>query len=137
MTNSFADVLIFSVSPVVQRSSIRRLLPSVHPRTPECCEARPRIRITLREAHQHADQPHPARLLRARRERPRSRNATDKRDELAPPHRRLRGSRQGIVASHTCNGKDPPMSALGQKTTFAPRKMPRTLATTLRSTTRS
>src|SRR5262249_44037386 len=27
-------------------------------------------------------------------------------DELAPPHRRLRGSRQGIIASQTCNGKD-------------------------------
>jgi hypothetical protein len=34
--------------------------------------------------HQHADTPHPIRLLRARRERPRHSRAAQKRDELAP-----------------------------------------------------
>jgi hypothetical protein len=33
--------------------------------------------------HQHADTPHPIRLLRARRERPRHCRAAQKRDELA------------------------------------------------------
>ena len=38
-----------------------------------------------RTAREHANAPHPLRLLRARRERPR-RCAAEKRDELAPPH---------------------------------------------------
>src|SRR5262249_50310446 len=36
------------------------------------------------ERHKHANAPHPARLLPARRERPRSRCAAEQRDELAP-----------------------------------------------------
>src|SRR5262249_42477574 len=36
--------------------------------------------------HQHADAPDPLALLRARRERPHGRSATEKRDELAPLH---------------------------------------------------
>jgi hypothetical protein len=35
------------------------------------------------EVNEHADAPHPLALLRARRERPRSRRAAEKRDELA------------------------------------------------------
>jgi hypothetical protein len=44
------------------------------------------FRIIRAKAHQHADAPHPFRLLRARRERPSrgSRSAAEKRDELAP-----------------------------------------------------
>ena len=38
---------------------------------PERCEARLRFRIVLGDGHEHADAPHPAGLLRARRERPR------------------------------------------------------------------
>jgi hypothetical protein len=37
----------------------------------------------LDRAHQHADAPHPLRLLRARRERPRRRGAAEQRDEIA------------------------------------------------------
>src|SRR5262245_23343405 len=48
------------------RANIR--LPDLQEEIAQRCEARPRIRIALRKAHQHADQPHPARLLRARRE---------------------------------------------------------------------
>jgi hypothetical protein len=40
--------------------------------------------IALSKRRQH--RPHLARLLRARRERPRRRSAAEKRDELAPPH---------------------------------------------------
>src|SRR5262249_57533757 len=36
--------------------------------------------------HKHADPPHPLGLLRARRERPRGRRATEQRDELAALH---------------------------------------------------
>src|SRR6185369_16533224 len=36
--------------------------------------------------HEHADAPHALRLLRTRAERPRSRRAAEKRDELTPPH---------------------------------------------------
>ena len=39
-----------------------------------------------REAHEHADAPHPLALLRARRQRPRRRRAAEQRDELAPFH---------------------------------------------------
>src|SRR5215831_3647054 len=42
-------------------------------RTPERCQPRLRSPIALRIAHQHADQPRPVRLLRARCERPRRR----------------------------------------------------------------
>jgi hypothetical protein len=40
--------------------------------------------IARRKGHEHADAPHPlARLLRARRERPRGSRAAEERDELA------------------------------------------------------
>src|SRR6516225_3488979 len=46
--------------------------------------------ISRREGHEHPDTTHPLGLLCARRERPRSRRATEQRDEVAPcsvPHR--------------------------------------------------
>src|SRR5262245_53398436 len=43
------------------------------------------VRIVFAPCHQHADPPHPVRLLRARRERPR-RRAAEQRDELASFH---------------------------------------------------
>src|SRR6516164_3627217 len=43
------------------------------------------FRILRSERHQHADAPHPAALLCARRQRP-SRRAAEQRDELAPLH---------------------------------------------------
>src|SRR5262245_65180631 len=43
------------------------------------------FRIIGGEVHEHADAPHAARLLRARRERPR-RRAAKERDDLAPSH---------------------------------------------------
>jgi hypothetical protein len=42
-----------------------------------------RFRIILGCRHQHADAPHALALLRARRERPRSRRAAEQRDERA------------------------------------------------------
>jgi hypothetical protein len=42
------------------------------------------FRIILGVEHQHADPPYPLALLRARREWPRGRRATNERDELAP-----------------------------------------------------
>src|SRR6266511_1176784 len=51
----------------------------------ERCKAGLSFRIVRGRAHEHADAPHPLALLRARRERPRSR-AADKRDELAALH---------------------------------------------------
>jgi hypothetical protein len=46
-------------------------------------DARLGFRIVLGQAHQHPDAPHPLRLLRARRERPRCRRAAEKGDEHA------------------------------------------------------
>src|SRR5262249_47496401 len=43
-------------------------------------------------SHQHAEAAHPVALLRARRERPRSRSAADERDELAPLHHSITSS---------------------------------------------
>jgi len=87
-TSSFANVLIVSASAALQRSSIRRLLPSVHPnfasavRTPRAKTAR-----LNRSPHRpHADQPHRAGGLRARRERPCDCRTAEKRDELALSH---------------------------------------------------
>jgi hypothetical protein len=45
-----------------------------------------RIRIARIQSHQHADPSHSVWLLGARRERPSHRRASEKRDELAPPH---------------------------------------------------
>jgi hypothetical protein len=53
--------------------------------SPERCDLGLRFRIALSIAHQHANQPHPARLLRARRERP-SGSRAEERYELASPH---------------------------------------------------
>ena len=44
------------------------------------------LRVVRRYRGEHADPPHPLGLLRARRERPRSRRAAEQRDELAPVH---------------------------------------------------
>src|SRR5262249_5952160 len=48
--------------------------------------ARLRHGIARRLAHEHADAPHPLRLLRARREWPRGGRAGEQRDELASLH---------------------------------------------------
>jgi len=50
--------------------------------------------------HQHADTPHPIRLLRARRERPRRSRAAEQRDELAPPPWGLPSSRNSGRGYH-------------------------------------
>jgi hypothetical protein len=47
-----------------------------------------RFRIVLGESTDDADAPHPLRLLRARRERPRCGRAAKQRDELATPDAR-------------------------------------------------
>src|SRR5262249_9097741 len=52
---------------------------------PECGEERRSFQVVLGIAHQHTDAPHPLALLRARRERPRSR-ATEQCDEFAACH---------------------------------------------------
>src|SRR5262249_27651967 len=51
----------------------------------ECSDASLSFHIGRSRAHEHADAPHPLALLRARRERPRSR-AAEQRDELATSH---------------------------------------------------
>ena len=51
-------------------------------------------------AHEHADAPHPLALLRARRERPRSRRAAEQRDELAPLHSITSSARASSVRRH-------------------------------------
>src|SRR6516162_4396018 len=50
---------------------------------PECREASLGFRIVLGERHEHSDAPQSLALLRARRERPRGRRATEQRYELA------------------------------------------------------
>ena len=45
-----------------------------------------RFRIVRGRGHEHADAPHPLGLLRARRERPRSRRATENTEKFPPPH---------------------------------------------------
>jgi hypothetical protein len=54
--------------------------------------ASPPFNITFRVPHQQTDSPHPVRLLCPRRERPRGGRATEKCDELAPPHAGHRAS---------------------------------------------
>ena len=49
------------------------------------------FRVVFAISQQQTDAPHPLRLLRACRERPRSRRNAKNRDELAPPHRCSRG----------------------------------------------
>ena len=89
-TNSFANVCIISVRPGAQRTSIRRLRPSIHPqlRKPlrELGEQRLCFRIGFAVSHQHADPPLPVGLLSAYRERPRKRGTSHYSDEISPPH---------------------------------------------------
>src|SRR5690349_10956827 len=56
-------------------------------------------------AHQYAHAPHPLRLLRARRERPRGCRAAEKRDELAPPIKKTRS--RGTIAKRVGLAKRP------------------------------
>ena len=52
----------------------------------ESREARLSFRIVGGEVHKHSDAPHPLRLLRARRERPRHSRAAEQRDDIASSH---------------------------------------------------
>src|SRR5215831_12409831 len=52
----------------------------------ECPNARLRLWVVRCKVREHADAPHPLRLLRARRERPRHRCAAEQRYELAALH---------------------------------------------------
>src|SRR5262249_46163265 len=68
----------------------------------------------VKDLHSHR------RLLRPRRDWPRSRATTNYFDELAPSHCLPRGSGQGIVAAKTSAPEGSSMSALGQKRTLDP-----------------
>jgi len=82
-------------------------------------EASLRFRLVGGRAHENANTPHSLSLLRACHDRPRRRTA-NQRDELAPSHgRRPRDQRQVIVPASTCALEGLPMSALGQKPTYA------------------
>src|SRR5262249_44295937 len=59
---------------------------------PECVQVILEFRVVLGMRHEHADATRPFSLLRKLRERPPSRHTTEKGNELAPPHGRLRGS---------------------------------------------
>src|SRR5262252_8791584 len=77
-------------SPVIVHLDVASFRPTqALQRLAERCNARLCLRIALGKAHQHADPPHPAGLLRARREWTRHRRAAEQRDEFAPFH--LRG----------------------------------------------
>src|SRR5262249_10238202 len=74
-------------SPVIVRPDVASFRPTqVLQRLAGCRNARLCLRIALGKPHQHADAPHPVRLLRARHERPRGRRAAEQRDEVAPVH---------------------------------------------------
>jgi hypothetical protein len=70
------------VDPHVAASGPAQLLQSLQERR----DAGLPFRIVRRCIYEHADVPHPAGLLRAHSERPRSRRAGEKGDELAPVH---------------------------------------------------
>src|SRR5262249_15105006 len=70
------------VNPYIAPDHPARLLQPLVKR----CEASQRFGIVCGEVHEHADAPYALALLRARRERPRSRRAAEQRDELTPPH---------------------------------------------------
>jgi hypothetical protein len=63
--------------------------PQLRERTSERRDLRLRSRIVFRKGHQHANQPHPVRLLRTRCKRPCRSRAANKRDEFAPSHQVL------------------------------------------------
>ena len=65
-----------TLRPMIQPNRCKLLL--------ERREASLKFRIVRRCWQEHADAPHPVRLLRPRRERPRRRRAAEQRDELAP-----------------------------------------------------
>ena len=93
--NSAACLRISAALAVAQRVSIRTLRPMVQPNcaAPAGTPRRgPEFRIVRGCGQEHADAPHPLGLLRARRERPRSRRAAEQRDELAASHHSITSS---------------------------------------------
>jgi hypothetical protein len=80
-TNSCASARIRLMSSPAQRRSIRTLQPSVQPK-PASASERGDVGLSLRIVfvvrHEHADAPHAAALLRARRERPCCRRAAER-----------------------------------------------------------
>src|SRR4029453_9511613 len=103
----------------------------------ESCEARLSFSIIGDRIHEHADPPHPLRLLRSRRERPSGYTAAEKCDEFPPPHgaypkakdheliiapciaaKRATHVRDGSFATEAIRSGDWSIFALAQKRTF-------------------
>src|SRR5258705_2412388 len=87
-TSSFAKVRILPTSPPPQRTSVRRFVPSDQPRSASPCVnpkswAFPSGSFSPKR-HEHADPPHPVRLLRECNERPCDRCAAKQAEELSP-----------------------------------------------------
>src|SRR5262249_62389799 len=55
-------------------------------RAPKRSEPRRRARLVVREAHQHADQPHPLALLCVRAQRPKRSRTNNNLEQSAAPH---------------------------------------------------
>ena len=87
-TNSAAISAKRSLRPSAQRYSIATVRPSIQPSSrSRCTKAAVHWLCGRRRARaQEPDGRQLARLLRARRERPRGRRAAEQRDELAPSH---------------------------------------------------
>src|SRR5262249_17778238 len=65
----------------------------------KCCQTRLSIRTVRGHTHEHADAAHALALLRARRERPRSRHAAEQRGELTALHLRGHSITSSAMAS--------------------------------------
>src|SRR5262245_21626442 len=86
-------------SPVIVHPDVASFRPThVLQRFPERRNAGLSLRIALGKAHQYTDPPHPVRLLRARRERPRRRGAGEQRYDLATVHDYLVGESEPLLA---------------------------------------
>src|SRR5262249_42977376 len=97
-----AYLRVSSGSNLVHRVSILIFRPVNPARLREPLQERPdpglKFRIVRGCRQQHADAPHPLRLLRARRERPRRRRAADQRNELAAAAHSITSSARNRIA---------------------------------------
>src|SRR5262245_9626840 len=113
---------MLSRSPPARRVSIFRSRPTVHPNCwrvlLEHCPPCLVLRIVRSEGADHANEAHALGLLRLGHNRP-GRRATKKDDELAPSHLPPPRLRSGTPCRFNLAHWNRPMSALGQKRTFA------------------
>src|SRR5262249_53261681 len=86
LSRECSNAIDFTIPPAIHDPSVAARPPEPLESLPERANLRLCVGVDLGEPRQHSNPPHPFRLLRPRRERPRRRAAAEQRQEFPPSH---------------------------------------------------